>query len=94
MFDDTSTDAAATSTRINGHPPLLSSALDQVEVAPAAKAAKAVRAAKSPFQSFQAKFSKSPAKPARTTSSPGAGRLDANESASEWAHDGGSGSPR
>lgn len=73
MFDDTSTDAAATSTRINGHPPLLSSALDQVEVAPAAKAAKAVRAAKSPFQSFQAKFSKSPAKPARTTSSPGAG---------------------
>ncbi|ETL89229.1 hypothetical protein F441_12270 [Phytophthora nicotianae CJ01A1] len=73
VFDDTTTDTAASSTRINGHPPLLSSALDQVEAAPAAKATKAVRATKSPFQSFQAKFNKSPAKPARMTSSPGTG---------------------
>ncbi|KAG2773047.1 hypothetical protein PC129_g6599 [Phytophthora cactorum] len=73
MFDDTTTDASAFSTRINGHPPLLSSALDQEEAAPAAKATKAVRAAKSPFQSFQAKFNKSPAKPPRMMSSPGTG---------------------
>ncbi|KAF1795107.1 WD40/YVTN repeat-like-containing domain [Phytophthora cactorum] len=73
MFDDTTTDASASSTRINGHPPLLSSALDQAEAAPAAKATKAVRAAKSPFQSFQAKFNKSPAKPPRMMSSPGTG---------------------
>ncbi|KAG7392883.1 hypothetical protein PHYPSEUDO_014370 [Phytophthora pseudosyringae] len=78
VFDDSTMagDAAApaaSSARINGHPPLLSSALDQAEAAPPAKTAKVVRAAKSPFQSFQAKFNKSPAKPARTTSSPGAG---------------------
>ncbi|KAE8896241.1 hypothetical protein PF005_g7518 [Phytophthora fragariae] len=77
-FDDTTTAGATTmpgeaaATRINGHPPLLSSALDQVELAPPAKANKVVRSAKSPFQSFQAKFNKpSPDKPARSSSSPG-----------------------
>uniref|UniRef100_H3HBC8 RING-type domain-containing protein n=1 Tax=Phytophthora ramorum TaxID=164328 RepID=H3HBC8_PHYRM len=69
MFDDTMTgDALAQmpATRINGHPPLLASALDQVEVAPTAKANKVVRTAKSPFQSFQAKFNtkQSPVRPA------------------------------
>ncbi|KAG6614046.1 RNA-binding E3 ubiquitin-protein ligase MEX3C [Phytophthora cinnamomi] len=75
-FDDTTVAATgeAPPTRINGHPPLLASALDQVELAPPAKSNKVVRSAKSPFQSFQAKFNKSPAKPARVTSSPGAAR--------------------
>jgi len=74
MFDDAamagdSEAGSSSTTRINGHPPLLSSALDQVELAPAAKTTKVARSAKSPFQSFQAKFSKSPAKAPRVTSS-------------------------
>ncbi|KAL3663280.1 hypothetical protein V7S43_011689 [Phytophthora oleae] len=77
MFDDTMTADTSTSvgssTKVNGHPPLLSSALDQVDVAPPAKSAKVVRTAKSPFQSFQAKFNKSPAKAPRPSSSPAGG---------------------
>ncbi|KAK1943426.1 RNA-binding E3 ubiquitin-protein ligase MEX3C [Phytophthora citrophthora] len=78
MFDDatmtldTST-GITSSTKINGHPPLLSSALDQVDVVPPAKSVKVVRTAKSPFQSFQAKFNKSPAKAPRPSSSPAGG---------------------
>ncbi|RLN90393.1 hypothetical protein BBJ28_00015379 [Nothophytophthora sp. Chile5] len=67
-----SADVAAPPSLINGHPPLLSSVLDQIEVAPAAKAAKVARSSKSPFQSFQAKFNKSPARvgqPITTSSS-------------------------
>ncbi|CEG49094.1 hypothetical protein PPTG_13884 [Plasmopara halstedii] len=60
VFDDNAMagDATASSTRINGHPLLLSS---QLEVAPVAKASKALASTKSPFQSIQAKFNKSTA---------------------------------
>ncbi|CAH0488704.1 unnamed protein product [Peronospora farinosa] len=72
MFEDNAVVADVTASRkINGYPPLLSSALEQVEVAPAVTIMKVTKTAKSPFQSFQAKVKQSPARPTKKVCSPG-----------------------
>ena len=60
-----------TTRKRTGHPPLLSSALEQVEVAPAATVMKMTKTVKSPFQSFQAKVKQSPARPTQRGNSLG-----------------------
>ncbi|CAI5714907.1 unnamed protein product [Peronospora destructor] len=72
VFEDNAVAADVTaSMTINGHPPLLSSALEQVEVAPAVTIMKVTKTAKSPFQSFQAKVKQSPARPTKKVSNSG-----------------------
>ncbi|KAI9917210.1 hypothetical protein PsorP6_013175 [Peronosclerospora sorghi] len=82
VFDEstlTANESASTTSR--GHPPVLSSALEQVDIARGSKTSKATKTVKSPFQSFQDKYKQSPMKSTRALerSSPSA-RADSSTS--------------